>query len=803
MKSLRSAFILPLILCLITTVGAQQHDAAPIDVYPAQQYGQSTLSDPASAVASQWAAVASLPGAKCYHGAAWHDGAMYVFGGLGGNLRFDKSCAKYDPSTDSWTPIAALADNRALPVVQSVGDKIYIIGGYSSTNPFTVHSPVLEYDPATDTYAEKASMFMAVFGAGSFVHEGRIWVLGGGTSAFTTSSNAIQIYDPVTDAWTFSTSLTPYASWATGVALADGVPLYVGGVRYVSGRGTFGAWAYKGAIEGNDITWEEIEDYPGMSTMRHAAGSDGSKAYFVGGYNAGSMNNGPPTGKSYCFDPATDTWSIKDVKPTPVYFGTQLVHDGSGKLYMSGGNDGPQTVTDAVEVLDSQAAGGPLAVFDQTALTAWLKDGGTATARVSLRNNGSAPLVWNASVTAGATWLTINVASGAIAPGEAADIPMLMTAADGIGTHDGAVTVTTNDPLSASVVIDVTLHVQAEDVDTDMNVLLEEGTGTWCGFCPYGADSVKAMLRDYPGRVIAIAYHGGSTSEPMHTPHTDFWTDVVGLTGWPNGSVNRIVFDGESRAAMSRSLWRERIVEVMQTRRSPISIRVTDKSYDAVSKQVEISVEVFFHRGFDQPLRLNIAQLQDQMNYTQSLYPASGGVEKLFPYYHDHVLRQVIPGDAGEVISSGAAVASQSTVSKTFRFTSVDSTIETSHFVIFAHVSDGEDFGEVIQCEELPLASFVTDVQPLPADAGFALHANYPNPFRAATSVTFDLPRRAAVSLIVTDALGRRVATLEEGLCDAGRHTRTLSGDALPPGNYHLLLRSGDKVRTRTITLLH
>ncbi|MDT8324415.1 MAG: Omp28-related outer membrane protein, partial [Bacteroidota bacterium] len=650
MKSLLPALALLLVVCLFcgAQLPAQRHDAAPADILPQRlQHAPPASLDPTAVTLSQWSGVASLPGAKCYHGAAWYDGGMYVFGGLGGNLRFDKSCVKYDASTDSWTPIAALAENRALPVVETVADKIYIIGGYSSTNPFTVHSPVLEYDPATDSYTEKASMFMPVFGAGSFVYGGRIWVLGGGTSAFATSSNAIQIYDPATDSWTFSTSLTPYASWATGVTLAGDVPLYVGGVRYVSGRGTFGAWAYKGSISGNDITWEEIADYPGMSTMRHAAGSDGSKAYFVGGYNSASMDNGPPTGKSYCYDPATDAWSIKDVKPTPVYFACQLVSDGNGKLYMSGGNNGPQTVTDAVEVLDTQAAGGPLAVFEQTACVEWLKNGGTTATRITLRNDGSAPLVWSAAVSAGAAWLTVNVASGAIEPGEAADIPMLLGSAVGIGMHQGSVTVTTNDPLSASVVLDVTLHVQAEDVDTDMNVLLEEGTGTWCGFCPYGADSVKAMVHDYPGRVIAIAYHGGSTTEPMHTPHTDFWTDVVGLTGWPNGSVNRIVFDGESRAAMSRNAWRASILEVLHTRRSPISIDVSAKSYDPVSKQVEITVEVFFHRGFEQPLRLNVAQLQDQMNYTQSFYPASGGTQKLFPYYHDHVLRQVIPGDAG------------------------------------------------------------------------------------------------------------------------------------------------------------
>ena len=47
--------------------------------------------------------------------------------------------------------------------------------------------------------------------------------------------------------------------------------------------------------------------------------------YFTGGYNAASQNNGPPSGKTYSFDPVSDVWTMMDQKPTPVYFASQLV----------------------------------------------------------------------------------------------------------------------------------------------------------------------------------------------------------------------------------------------------------------------------------------------------------------------------------------------------------------------------------------------------------------------------------------------------------------------------------------------
>ena len=754
-------------------------------------------------IMAQWSTSVSMPSKKCYHGATKLDGTVYIFGGLDGTRHFDTQCYKFDLGTSMWSGIASLPVQRGLPAVQAVNGKVYIIGGYSAVNPFAVQKPVLEYDPVTDTYTEKADMPMPVFGAGSFVSNGRIWVLGGGTTAFTTSTNAVQIYDPALDQWTFSTSLTPYASWATGVVYAANTVMYVGGVRYTAGRGTYGAWAYTGSISGDDITWTEIEDYPGLSIMRHSAGSDGSKAYFTGGYDSGSQNGGPPAGGTYAYDPAAGIWILKDKKPTPVYFGSPMVFDGTDRMYVFGGQHEAGNVTDVAETFDVTAAGGPVAVFEKSDLDIWLKNGSDMTAGITVRNDGSVPLNWSATADAGsAAWLTLSAASGVIPVGEKADIGLQLSSSESNGTFAGTVTITTDDPDAASTDIPVTLHVQDEDVDTEMNVVLEEGTGTWCGFCPYGADTLKAMMEDYPGRVFGIAYHGGSDHEPMKTPHTDFWTDIVNLRGWPQGAVNRILFDGESQQAISRGAWRARVEEVLATRRSPVSISVSAKSYDASSKRVDMTIEVFFHRDVTSPLRLNVAQLQNQMNYTQSFYPQSGGSTKLFPYYHDHVLRQMLPNDAGADIAAHATMRSQSTARVDIDFTSVDSTIETCDLVVFVHESDGEHFGEIIQAIELPLADFVTDLAPLPDGAPLTLHQNYPNPFNPSTMVSFDLPARAPVTLVVRDALGRAVATLADDVLDAGRHSRSFSGSGLPSGTYFMTLHAGDIVRTRSMTLM-
>jgi len=798
MCSLLLAFVV-----LNNTAIAQAFDTAPTTgITPSGANHPSFAKTNPPDVAAQWGTASPLPTGKCYEAAVYLDGKIYVFGGLGTDLRFDTKCYKYDVATGSWSSFKALPVQRALPSVQAVNGKIYIIGGYSATNPFTTQSPVLEYDPAADTYTTKTSMPFGCYGAGSFVNAGRIWILGGGTTGFSTSSNSIQIYDPAQDKWTFSLSLTPFQSWGSGVAAIGDQVLYVGGVRYSGGSGTFGAWSYKGTISGDDIVWAQIADYPGNSIMRHAAGTDGTKFYFAGGYDAGSQNSGPPSAKTFAYDPVASIWEVKEQKPTGVYFGSQMIFDGVDKLYIIGGNNTASTVTDAVEYFNVNAAGGPVAVVKTTTIDTWVKNGANTNANVDIANIGSAPLTWSAAVDAGSqSWLTLNIASGSVPAGDKSFIPMVLRPS-GNGTHSGTVTVTTNDPEKQTITISVTIHVQDQDVDTDINVLMEEGTGTWCGYCPYGADSLSAVIARYPGRVFGISYHGGSATEPLQTPSTSFWTNIIKLTGWPQGSVQRTVFEGESNMALSRGAWNSSIGTVLATKRSPVSIKIASKSYDQSTKKVDLTVEVFFHRDLALPVRLNIAQVQDNMNYSQVFYPASGGSTVLYPYFHNHVLRQMIPSDQGEIISGGANVASQSTITKQFSFTSVDSTIGTSRFVIFAHVSDGSTFGEVLQSEELELSSFITDVTPLPVNASFALHQNYPNPFNPSTMISFDLPVTHEVTMIVTNIMGREVARLAEGVLEAGHHTMSFSGDGLPSGTYFLSMRAGSFQHTRTMTLM-
>lgn len=71
----------------------------------------------------------------------------------------------------------------------------------------------------------------------------------------------------------------------------------------------------------------------------------------------------------------------------------------------------------------------------------------------------------------------------------------------------------------------------------------------------------------------------------------------------------------------------------------------------------------------------------------------------------------------------------------------------------------------------------------------FALSQNYPNPFNPSTTLTYSVPERSAVRLVVTDLLGREVASLVDRDVDAGVHSAQFGSTDLASGSYIATVR--------------
>lgn len=120
--------------------------------------------------------------------------------------------------------------------------------------------------------------------------------------------------------------------------------------------------------------------------------------------------------------------------------------------------------------------------------------------------------------------------------------------------------------------------------------------------------------------------------------------------------------------------------------------------------------------------------------------------------------------------------------------------------IVLNEVQLFDDNGDVITGVEETAATMPTS---------FGLSQNYPNPFNPETSIAYQLPKDAHVSLQIYNLTGQVVATLANGKKSAGHHNalwngRDEVGRQLPSGVYfyRLLVNKGEWAQVRKMTLL-
>jgi hypothetical protein len=91
--------------------------------------------------------------------------------------------------------------------------------------------------------------------------------------------------------------------------------------------------------------------------------------------------------------------------------------------------------------------------------------------------------------------------------------------------------------------------------------------------------------------------------------------------------------------------------------------------------------------------------------------------------------------------------------------------------------------------------------QPVSFPSGLQMAAS-PNPFNPVTTLSFVLPEVSRVTLKVYDLKGSVVATLVDGVREAGQHQATFDGSSLASGVYFYRMTTGDANLTGKLMLL-
>ena len=88
------------------------------------------------------------------------------------------------------------------------------------------------------------------------------------------------------------------------------------------------------------------------------------------------------------------------------------------------------------------------------------------------------------------------------------------------------------------------------------------------------------------------------------------------------------------------------------------------------------------------------------------------------------------------------------------------------------------------------------------APENYALEQNYPNPFNPVTTISYSLPIKSQVELVIYNTLGAKVHQLVKEEKEAGSYLVKLNATNLPSGVYFYRLEVGSFVETKKMVLL-
>jgi hypothetical protein len=194
-------------------------------------------------------------------------------------------------------------------------------------------------------------------------------------------------------------------------------------------------------------------------------------------------------------------------------------------------------------------------------------------------------------------------------------------------------------------------------------------------------------------------------------------------------------------------------------------------------------------------------QLASGMNYVINSTTGS--------YYHTGWASPTKPtGCAFRAIHYGILVLDITDTEIQGRFVCSVNTSNPSHDYIPTEEHVCSNPGVVIDSFAIAAPQAVTsvggDIRQVPDEFSIA---NYPNPFNPTTRISYTLPQRGSVKIMIYDVLGRIVATLLDEVKEKGNHTvdwhaRDGNGNDLASGIYMAQIQSGQFMKNVKMTLL-
>jgi thiol-disulfide isomerase/thioredoxin len=332
-------------------------------------------------------------------------------------------------------------------------------------------------------------------------------------------------------------------------------------------------------------------------------------------------------------------------------------------------------------------------------------------------------------------------------------------------------------------------------------VVVEEGTGTWCGWCPRGTVMMDFLAEQHPDHVAAIAVHNG---DPMVVSTYDSGLGTI-ISGYPSGLVDRqsTPFDPtDFEAAMLDRITVESPVAVSQ-----------EVEWDEVTRKATVHSKLTFNEAVNGAYRISVVFTEDGVTgttaaYGQTNYYAGGGNGPMGGFeslgstvpasasVYNHVARALVGGFNGALNSVPTANAAGSEHVYTSEWTvppTMD--IEKMHAItLFIRQSP-----KIIVNASQTGVPYSSVAAPEPTAEAVSVRM-FPNPVVDEATIKLQLAENSDVQIRVINTMGAVVA--ERNYTNvAGETSLPFRVGNLPTGAYILSVNAGGKTVAKNFVI--
>ena len=334
-------------------------------------------------------------------------------------------------------------------------------------------------------------------------------------------------------------------------------------------------------------------------------------------------------------------------------------------------------------------------------------------------------------------------------------------------------------------------------------VVVEEGTGTWCGWCPRGAVFMEDLAINHPGTAIGIAVHN---ADPMTV--TVYDAGISGMIGgYPSIVVDRMDVDDPSNVEAQFQA---------HTGNFGFATLSMPSSFNTTSRVLTGSASITMATGLTGSYRLAMVTTQDAVTGTTSTYNQTNyysSTSQNLPLVgaghnwqtepnpvpaanmtYDHVARSISGGFTGQSGSLPGTLVDGNTYTYTFTYT-VPAAYNIANMHAYLLLID-QTTGYILNGNEGSITVGINENHPNIADVTV-----YPNPMNSSSTIGISLTSSQDVAVSVFNMLGENVATINAGNLSAGAHDINFDSSKLNSGVYFVKVTAGTSSVSKKIVV--